>query len=302
MRLRVVSWPSAGLLLALVTSTPQRVVAIDPSSRTLVWQRTIDGAVRDVVPSRDGVVVLASPAKGIGPVTITTVGLDGSLRSVVLDRTLGGFQPDRGSDPGGESRGPGMAVDPIGGRAYVVGADEPVAEVDLASLGVRYHGGSRMLAKGGIRGSWRSAVWLGNGLLAVTGAESKVRRDADGNTEQTTTPSGLLLTDTRSWTTRLLQRDATTVTLAGGSLLAYGGGYDSAADTSPGAGLTIYGLDGTRRAHLFSRTPLYRMDAEGRFAYVWFPDGGGHVVVVRTASGRVVANLTRPGLALLTRD
>jgi hypothetical protein len=297
---RPVAWPSPHLLLALLDPAPQRILAIDPSARKVLWERSMDGSVLDIGRSADGLVVLAAPAKGIGPATIATIGLDGSLKSVVLDRIVAGSQRDeRPADFVGEVRWPGLAVDPDGNRAYVVGASEPVARVDLASMSVTYHGGSRTLAKA-VSGPWRQAIWLGNGMLAVAGSDSSVRTDAQGNVQQTVTPTGLLLVDTRTWSVRMLQADAAAAIASGGSLLAYGASYDSATDTK-GSGLTVYGLNGTRRGNLFGRTPISSVEAQGGLAYVWLPDRHGHVVVVGPKSVRVLANVTRPSLVLLVR-
>lgn len=298
---RFAAWPSRHVLLALLDPLPQRVVAIDPVSRTLLWQRSVGGSVLDVARFGDGLVVLAAPADGIGSARIVTIGVDGSVRSVVLERVFAGFRrDDDAGDFVGETRVPGLAVDLTSSRAYVVGAGEPIAQVELASMSVTSHGGSRTLAKA-VSGPMRLATWLGNGLLAVTGTDSSIGTDAQGHVQQTMTPSGLFLVDTHTWEARMLQPDASTATTVGGSLLAYGASYESASDTRTGSGLTIYGLDGARRIHLFGETPIYGVQGQGGIAYVWLPDRNGHVVVVDSGSGRILANVTRPDLALLVR-
>ena len=299
---QLVAWPSPHLLLALLDSSPGRVLAIDPSARKVLWRRSIGGSVLDVERSPAGVVVLAAPAGRIGPARIAAICADGSVRSVVLDRVLAGFHRKQGSqDFIGKVRTPGLAVDPAGKRAYVVGAGEPVAQVDLASMRVSYHGGSRTAAKA-VSGPRRQATWLGNGMLAVAGTDSSVRSDSQGNVQQTVTPSGLVLIDTRTWTSRMLQPDADTTITAGGSLLAYDSSYISATNTRTGSGLTVYSLDGTPRRHLLGRTPISGVQAQGGLAYVWLPGQDGRVDVVDPASGRVLATATMARTELLARS
>jgi hypothetical protein len=290
------------MLLAVLESPPRAVLAIDPSARKVLWRRSIDGSVIDARPSPDGLVVLAAPADGIGPARILSIGVDGSVRAVVLDRVSAGFRRDQGSeDFVGERRSPGLAIDPVGNRAYVVGAGEPIAQVALASMRVSYHGGSRTLAKA-VSGPWRVATWLGNGMLAVAGTDSSVHTDLQGRVQQTMTPSGLLLIDTNTWVARMLERNVSTAIAVGDSLLAYGSSYDSATRTQAGSGLTIYGLDGTRRLHLFGHTSVSYVQAEAGLAYVRLPDRDGHVVVVDPAARRILASVTRPRIALLARS
>jgi hypothetical protein len=90
-----------------------------------------------------------------------------------------------------------------------------VAEVDLTTLAISYHtlaAGADRLADGGganIRsdGSFRRATWLGNGLVAVSGADEHTEPGPGGPT-QVTDLAGVQLLDTSSWETRLLDEDA----------------------------------------------------------------------------------------------
>ena len=118
---------------------------------------------------------------------------------------------------------------PAGNRAYVIGAGEPFAEVDLAAMTVAYHGagaGSRSLAKA-VNGPERTATWLGNGLIAVTGSDAhSVVGAKDGQSFEHVwwTPAGLTLVDTKDWSSRLIDPNATSVEVANGLLLATGPG------------------------------------------------------------------------------
>lgn len=84
-----------------------------------------------------------------------------------------------------------------------------------------------------------------------------------------------------------------------------GRAYDSSSNSFPnagrGSGLTIYGLDGTRRAHLFGRRPINSVEAHGGLAYVWLPARNGRVVVLDPSSRRLLASVTRPSVVLLVR-
>jgi len=301
---RLVAWPSPHLLLALLDSSPERVLAIDPSTRKVLWRRSVDGTVVDIQAAPGRVVVLAAPANKIGPARIVVIGTGGSVRSVVLERVLAGFHHKQGSqDFIAKNRTPGLAIDPAGERAYVVGADEPVAQIGLASMRVRYHGGLRVPAKA-VSGPLRQATWLGNGMLAVSGTDSSISTDAQGNVKQDTAPAGLLLINTHSWTSRSLQPNAEATITAGSSLLAYRSGYDSATKTRAGSGLTIYSLDGTPRVHLLAHTSIDWVQSQGGLAYVWLTNPNGladHVVVIDPGSGRILARETR-SITLLTRS
>ena len=296
---QLVAWPSEHMLIALLDS---QVLAIDPSTRTVLWRRTIAGSVPQVARSPGGVVLLVTPLDKIGPAKIAAIGTDGSMRTVVLNRVLGGsHRAPSSSDYRANVRTPALTIDPAGNRAFVVGAGEPVAEVDLGSMQVRYHGGSQSVrapAKA-ISGPWRTGTWLGNGTLAVSGTNSSVRTDSLGRVQQTVTPSGLILIDTRTWETRVLQQDATATRLVGDALLAYGRSYDSAANSPAGAGLTVYNLDGTARLHLFGQTPISWIQTQSGLAYVWLSDSNGHVAVIDPASGRTLADVTTPEWTVL---
>ena len=122
----------------------------------------------------------------------------------------------------------------------MVAADAAVAEVDLASLEVAYHQLRQPAPRcwrlahwlvppaeaKQVVGSWRGACWLGGGLLAVSGADSRVVGDTVAEQRVERRPSGLKLVDTRSWTVRPLDPAATGVSWRAGRLLSVGGTWD----------------------------------------------------------------------------
>jgi hypothetical protein len=151
-----------------------------------------------------------------------------------------------------------------------------------------------------MRGPERHAVWVGNGTLAVTGSDTSTTEIAGGQLRITTTPLGLYLVDVATGSTQLVKRDVASVRLVGRSLIAFGVAEDSTARNATGFGLSVLGLDGTERLHLFGSTPIVEVQSQGGLVYASLRDRSGHVVVVDPDAGRVLANVTRPGVGLLT--
>jgi hypothetical protein len=65
---------------------------------------------------------------------LTTVSASGVVRSVVLSRIATGRREPDENNSLGVQRFAGLAVDLRGNRAFAVGAEEPIAEVDLGTL------------------------------------------------------------------------------------------------------------------------------------------------------------------------
>ena len=218
-------------------------------NRKVVWRRPLVGVgVLAEAHVRDHVVLVLGPSKGSGPASLFLVGADGRSHSIALQRVLTGVGSSADT-----LHSPGLAVDASTNRAYVVDSDALVAQVDLGAMTVSYRAGSRTLAK--VQpGRERQAVWLGNGMLAVTGADSVVTTVDDGMGQFSTKPAGLYLVNAATGAARLLQRDAAAAKVVGRSLLAFGVGYGSGAEKETGAGVTVYGIDGTLRAHFFGTT------------------------------------------------
>ena len=77
--------------------------------------------------------LLGRPAS-IGPARVAVVDAGGRVRTVSLPGIAAGFQEPADWDKVGASSRraqPGLAVDPDGRRAFVVGAGDPLAVVDL---------------------------------------------------------------------------------------------------------------------------------------------------------------------------
>ena len=274
-----IAWLEPRLVVAVVDGF--RAVGVDPVSKRVRWRVALPNQVESIERSPSGFVLLVRsgewPPSGIGPTTLLTIGAAGKLRSVLLDRIRSGADFTE-TPPTVELRRPGLAVDPVGNRAFVIGAGEPFAEVDLAAMTVAYHGGSgsRSLAKA-VNGPERNATWLGNGLIAVTGSDAhSVVGTKDGQSFEHVwwTPAGLTLVDTKDWSSRLIDPNATSVEVANGLLLATAWTYDSAVSAATGIGLAAYSLDGTPRFHLLAG-PVASIQAGAGMAYVRWPGEPG---------------------------
>jgi hypothetical protein len=287
-----VGWLSNRLLVG-TTRYGGSVIGVDVVARRSVWQRTLDGMVVAEAHISGCVVLVVRPNLVSGPARVFVIRATGPDHSIALDRLLVAAPVPAAE----ETRAPGLAVDAATNRAYVVGADGLIAEIDLEALTVAYHGGERTLAKVGAD-RYRQAVSLGNGMLAVTGTDWSTV-EVNGGLQGTTTPAGLYLVKAETGAARLLQHDAAAAKVVGRSLLAYGAGYGTVAPKKTGSGLTVYELDGTLRAHLFGAAPVSEVKAYNGLAYVSLPDRSGHIAVVDPAAGRVLRTISRPSLQVL---
>jgi hypothetical protein len=259
----------------------QRLVAIDLAERRVVVRRPLGGSVQRAARSPRGLVLLVAPAKEIGPARLVVADPHGAVRSVRLERMRAGVKLLPGPRHEVEQSIPGLAVDPSGRRAFVVGPDL-VGEVDLSNLTVTYHEPepsasalSRLLdwldppahAKV-VSGSTRSARWLGGGLLAVTGTDEDLVEVPAGREQIRIQAAGLSLVDTRNWSIRTIDPGAAEVRVAGDLVLATGSSFDPAARKGESIGLVAYGLDGRRRFQLFDDREVWVRQIYAGRAYV----------------------------------
>lgn len=273
------AWAGPARVLAAVVSPgccglgETTVAGIDAVRSSRLWQRQLGGSLQAGERFRRSLVlVLGPPGRAIGPSRLVLVNPDGRLRSVILPEIRSGSEVTGGSDPTRflvRQWNPGIAVDPSGARAFVVQAGAPVAEVDLRTLEVRSHTLSEPISLVGRLRDWleppaeakaqegpnRQALWLGQGLLAVTGSDSHASVDRGGQA-QWETPAGLKLIDTRRWSVRTLDHVTSRIAAAAGTLFGYGVLFDSRTQKLSGTGLTAYSLDGKRRFHLYEDDPI----------------------------------------------
>ena len=289
------AWVSPREVLAVVV-TPgccgagdTTVVGVDPGRRRVAWRQRLEGSLQaGERMGRTLLLVLGPPGRSVGPSRIVEVGAGGQLRSAELPEIRSGTAPAGG--PLTRSWNPGLAVDEPGARAFVVQAQMPVAELDLSTFQVRSHAlQPRAQAADALVGPTRHALWLGRGLLAVTGVDER-----PGGPR----PAGLTLIDTRHWQARTIDRRATDAALVSGTLLASSFVPRSGGKIS-GSGLTGYTIDGSRKFHLYDKEPIFGAEPLGRRALIGNQNG---TVVIDARTGRQIRSYRRLPITLLNRD
>lgn len=298
------TWLRPRRLLAVVQAAADAtVVLVDPLGRRVLRRELLPSAPWASGRTRDELVLLLGSWGAVAPARLAVVDAAGRVRLRTLDRVLAGtVEEGEGEEHRARTIQPGLAVDPDGRRAYLVPASGPLAEVDLESLAVSYHELDRpsplrrllrwldpVAQAKVLEGPVREARWLGGGTIAVSGSDySLVRKD--GQELMVQAPVGLTLVDTRSWTARVLDREASGFAVASGLVIAQGGRWDSALDRGLGPGLRAFDLDGRERWRL--RAGEYRwLDPAGPVGYVWL--GEGRAEVVDLATGAVLRRLER---------
>ena len=267
----VLAWPAPNRVLGVEYTPDLKFVVLDPSGGKVVRKRRLRGEELDVARAGTNVVFVLAPLNRVGATRLVVGAPDGSVRSVTLRQIVGGRHFARGDV--GRIRDPGLAIDQAAGRAYVVGAPGPVAEVDLRTLAVMYH--YLLGAAKNITGEARQALWLGNGLVAVAGShfgESHIG-----------TPTGLKLLDTRTWRTTTLDPDGAWFLRSRSTLLTVKGQENS--------DLTTYSLDGRRLVDARFDQPFGSLDAIGGYVYTWNVDSKT-MRVIDLSTGSVVASPT----------
>jgi hypothetical protein len=251
------------------------------------------------------VLLLGRPTQAaFSPTLIAVADADGGLRTVSLSRLPSGSIEDGPID---RSLDPGLAVDSEGERAFVVGAGAPVAEIDLETMVVRYHEPAEpvallgrlldwlepdALAKGPTETSFRQAAWLGNGLLAVTGADTDVSVRDGGEVEERTIPAGLSVVDTDRSTVRTLDERVSDITLAENALIAWTYPIEFVPREQRESGLIVYDLDGRKRFRIAEDKAICDLQTGRRLAYVGI-GGCADIHVVDLESGEVLGRVER---------
>lgn len=284
------------------------IALVDPVAMRVRWRETLPAAVRPFFPERvartpSGLVFLLAPIDGsVGATTLVSADVLGRVRSVVVGQIQSGaaqVSPSESLFTGAE---PGLAVDPVGRTAFVVGGDQTVATVDLATLAVAYHDPTRTLARAQkvLAGPTREAAWLGNGLLAVTGENDNAWLDANTAYQESVQPAGLTIVDTRTWTSRLVDPGTSSVKFNDGLLLASGESWDTTAGSSAskpiGNGLSAYTPAGVLAFHVLGKTPVQQVVVTGGTVYALGPAATN---VIKLASGAILntVKVPRPGSA-----
>jgi hypothetical protein len=264
------AWLGPSRVLAVVRAgdcigqTQTVVAAVDAQARSVIRSSSLPGDVLEVAAGGGRLVLLLAPLHRVGTARLAVVDADGTARVVALTQIRAGARsgyPKGSFVPSAQVVHPGLAVDPASDRAFVTPAGDLVAEIDLATLAVRYHETHErrsLLARihhwldapaaaKGEDGPTRQALWLGNGTLAVTGYDMSTSNDA-GTLTDASTAAGLRLVDTRTWRYRKLDSGVARIRLAGSVLVATGSSYrwDGKQSTVSGPGVIGYARDGSR--------------------------------------------------------
>ena len=278
------AWLGRGRLLVIqeiCCSERQRLLTVDVARRRVTSRRTIWGTVLHVGGTPRELVLLLAPSRGLGAAQLAVADPSGRLRLVRLGQIVAGVPHELGSGSTRRISVPGLAVDPVRRRAFIV---QPglVAQVDLRTLALSYHRlGPRAPAAHAkeATGALRTARWLGGGLLAISGADQDQARSR---------PAGVDLVDTRSWRLKTIDPSATELTVGGGFLLATGGST---------SGLSAYGVDGRRRFRLFDGRRAWVDQIYGGRAYVGIFRADGRpepLRVVDLSAGRAIGERAAP--------
>lgn len=301
------TWLQPERLLAVVSTgyaSASEVAVIDPRTRRVLRRTPLPASPSGVGRSSEELILLFSSVGEFAPARLAVVDSEGTVRLRAVERILAGTVVDAASaEYRARTIQPGLAVDPDGRRAFVVPASGPVAEVDLVTLDVSYHelDAPSMLGRllrwltpaaqaKVMEGPVREARWLGDGMLAVSGTDHSVETGTGGSERFLQTPAGVRLVDTRSWTSRLLEPEASGLAVGAGLVVAQGGRWDSKEERGYGPGLRAFGLDGKERWRLHAGE--YRwMDTAGSVGYVHI--AGDMADVVDLAAGAVVSRVVR---------
>jgi hypothetical protein len=255
-------------------TTRSELLVFDPGARRFVGRREIGpGSLEGVLTAHGSAALLTPPPLGpssagnlreerLGPARLIRVGPSGRADEITLAIRMGSA---RGRT---FNRWPAFAVDSSRRHVYVLGEDDGVVRVDAVTLQAeparlrhafaaqpqfastpRPHLGTTNPA----RTLERQALWLGGGLLAVTGSDTWSSRGHDRSA-----PAGLKLVDTGHWSVRLLNPLISTVTRAPGGFLA----------TGPGAGVVAYDRKGHVRWRRFAHKFVWVVRVSGHRARV----------------------------------
>jgi hypothetical protein len=300
-------WEHGTLFAAVQSDTNGAVLVIDPVGRQVIQRHRLQRAILVVGHGIGSIVLVTAPRNAIGPVELTVVGGKG-MSSVPIPNVLGGSEAENGAD-GFRARQvtPGLAIDRAGRRAFILPAGRTVAEISLRNLALDYHELSEPVSLLGrlhnwlepsaeaklIEGPQRKATWLGEGLIALTGADYTTVNDSNGQPEVHVQAAGLSFIDTSDWSLREINEETSDLTVSGPTLLAFG-------DTSwgdpaaKGLGLVGYDHHGGELFQVLKSRRVGWLETAGDLAYVVVDDK--RRVVVDAASGRVLARavLSKP--------
>ena len=271
-RVMATAWIRGRVLVVVSGSSSTRVYVVDPGRRVAISQLEVPGTVVLGERAQSSLVLLLASPDRVGPATIAVVDQSPRVRTVVLEKiAVGTTTTGDGAERSLTIRRPALALGPSGQRAFVIGAGEPPASIDLRTLSVRYASVRLITAfSKRVEGSIRTAETLPDGRIVV-GA------DVYGATAAENT-AGLWLIDPKDWSRRVLSAKWTWFRVAGGLIFARG---------ESGVGLRIIQPSGSTR-ELFRTGSVARVTVVGPRALVTFFGTSIKAAVVELGTGRVV--------------
>jgi hypothetical protein len=293
-------WQRGTLFAAVQGDTKGAVLVVDPAGHQVIQRHRIQRAILAVEDGIGGIVLVTAPRNGIGSVELTVAGGKG-MSSVPVPGVRGGTETENGSD-GFHARQeiPGLAVDRAGRRAFIVPAGRTVAEVSLRNLAVEYRTLAEPVSLLGrlhnwlepsaeaklIEGPQRKAAWVGDGAIAVTGADYSTETGTKGEPDVHVRAAGLSFIDTSDWSVRTINTETSDFSAVGSTLLAFG-------DTSwgdpaaKGIGLAGYDFQGRELFHVLRGRKVGWVESSADLAYVVVDER--RRIVVDALSGRILA-------------
>lgn len=270
----------------------RQVVLVDPFSGRVVSRRDVPHqlALTTSAAGGDKLVLLLGRGDARGR-TFRVVAVDAAGRTGEATADLG---PAKGL------RIPAFAVAPDASRAFVLSANGRAVEVDLQTMTATTRtmaGGSALVTDSPLAG--RQALVLADGNLAFTGHNGRREKGVE-----VSRPAGLAVIDTETWRLRVLDRQASRVSVSGDTLLATSFRLDRAVHRGrpiqkvSGIGIRAYAMDGNRLWQRYGNQPLtataFREVAlVNRHASP--PVGWGGSVVIELGQGRQIRANTGAG-------
>ena len=264
------TWVRGRVLVVVSASNSTAVYAVDPDRRVVVGQVELPGSVVLGERAESGLVLLLAAPDRIGPVTLAVVDQRPRARTVGLERiSAGTAMTGVGEARRMTIRRPALVLGPSGRRAFVLGAGEPAASIDLRTLTIRYALLRRPTAsqKRVVVGAVRAAAALPDGRIAVWGFDYGERAST----------VGLSLVDPRDWSQRRLDSSGGWYRVEGGLVFARGAG---------GVGLRIIRSSGAV-VDLFRTGSVANVVVIGPRAFVTFFGTKTKAAIVELGTGRV---------------
>jgi hypothetical protein len=282
-------WTDDDRIVLLAGADPSWISVVDAKTGRQKLVRTLRQTVVAAAPTRRAIVAVLAPVGRIGRARLAVVDERGGVRSIPLRGITAGSKIVSSQPFRMRTRVPGLAVDPDGDRAVVVAASGSLVEVDLATLAPAAHRlAARTLAarRKSIEGTFRTARWFGR-FVAVTGY------DWDPSAPDRAEPVGLWFVDTRDWSARSVDPDATAAVVAGGHLVAVRDFWNADAQRLEGVEATGYDADARQVFDVFVPGMSWLSGTAGSLLYI-AADNLARFEIVDAVTGAVVAPSVTP--------